>query len=122
MPWILAFLSPHPGLSSAGAGLAYAAASTVVFTTRDIGNPLTSSQIVVREALYSPAAVLLVIPGVIGPAGRGPIRHILQSNPLVWLGVISYGVYLTHESLIQEYIWHFDKIAGHSATTQMLLA
>jgi len=121
IPRILAFLGRHPWLSWAGAGLAYAAVSTVVFTTRDIGNPFTPSQIVGREALYGITAVLLVIPGVFGPAGRGLIRHLLQSKPFVWLGVISYGVYLAHESLIQEYIWHFAKIAGHSATPQMLL-
>jgi len=122
MPRILALLGRYPWLSWAGAGAAYAVVSTVVFTTRDIGNPFTPSQIVGREALYGIIAVLLVIPGVFGPAGRGPIRRVLQSKPFVWLGVISYGVYLTHESFIDQLIRRFGLIPGHSETVRLLLA
>jgi len=120
MPRLLAVLGRHPWLSWAGSGLAYVVVSTMVFSTRDIGDPFTPSQIVGREALYGLVAVLLVIPGVVGPAGRGPIRRVLQSKPLVWGGVISYGVYLTHEALIDEFIHHLGLIAGHSATSQLL--
>ena len=40
MPRILALLGRHPWLSWAGAGIAYTVVSTVVFTARDIGQPV----------------------------------------------------------------------------------
>jgi len=121
MPRPLALLGRHPWLSWIGAALAYVTVSTVVFTTHDLGNPFTPSQVVGREVLYGLIAVLLVIPGVIGPASRGPIRRVLQTKPFVWAGVISYGVYLTHQAFIDEYIRRSAFIAGHSAITPLLL-
>jgi peptidoglycan/LPS O-acetylase OafA/YrhL len=40
--------------------------------------------------------VCIVVPAVLGPQDRGTIRRMLRSRPAVYLGLISYGIYLWH--------------------------
>ena len=53
-----------------------------------------------RQALYSLFAFFLLLPAVFGPQGQGAIRRFLQWWPMASLGVISYGIYLWHETWI----------------------
>ncbi len=61
----------------------------------------TSSEIMRDQLLRVPIAFLLVVPGVFGDGGT--IRRVLQSAPMVFLGVVSYGIYLWHTSVINEF-------------------
>jgi peptidoglycan/LPS O-acetylase OafA/YrhL len=38
----------------------------------------------------------IVVPAVLGPQDRGAIRTMLRSRPAVYLGLVSYGIYLWH--------------------------
>jgi peptidoglycan/LPS O-acetylase OafA/YrhL len=61
-----------------------------------------------QHYLYAAVAVLLVLPAVFGPQGAGTsrIRGFLQTRVMVFLGVISYGIYLWHEGWIERYrVW-----------------
>jgi peptidoglycan/LPS O-acetylase OafA/YrhL len=51
-----------------------------------------------RQFLYAGFAFFLLVPAVFGPQDRGVIRRLLSSRPAVALGVISYGIYLWHET------------------------
>jgi peptidoglycan/LPS O-acetylase OafA/YrhL len=63
-----------------------------------------------RQELYGLFAFLLLIPAVFGPQDRSLIRRFLQCWPMAALGVISYGIYLWHLNLIDEFLdwtgWH----------------
>ena len=50
--------------------------------------------------------MLLVLPAVFGPQDRGTsrIRAFLQTRVMVYLGMISYGIYLWHEGWIDRYL------------------
>jgi peptidoglycan/LPS O-acetylase OafA/YrhL len=37
-----------------------------------------------------------VVPVVLGPQDHGAIRRVLRSRPAVYLGLVSYGIYLWH--------------------------
>jgi peptidoglycan/LPS O-acetylase OafA/YrhL len=55
-----------------------------------------------RQWLYGAFAVLFMMPAVFGPQQAGPVRKLLRSCPLTAIGVVSSGVYLWHETWIQE--------------------
>jgi peptidoglycan/LPS O-acetylase OafA/YrhL len=78
---------------AAGAGLPH--------TTGTIARHLLWGQ----HYLYALTALLLVLPAVFGPQERSSsrIRAFLQTRPLVFLGIISYGIYLWHEAWIEQY-------------------
>ena len=59
-------------------------------------DPPTMAQEVFREVLFGFIAALVVAPGVFGPQDRGWVRSVLRWRPLVALGVVSYGIYLWH--------------------------
>ncbi len=58
----------------------------------------TLGQALGRQLLYGAFAFFLLVPAVFGPQDRGLIRRALRSRPAVAVGVISYGVYLWHET------------------------
>ncbi|MEP6624598.1 MAG: acyltransferase [Acidimicrobiia bacterium] len=62
---------------------------------------VTPLQLMRDNLLRVPVAFLLVVPAVFGDGGV--IRRALQSAPMVFLGVVSYGMYLWHTSIIQEF-------------------
>ena len=51
-----------------------------------------------RQLVLAVLGILLLVPAVFGPQGLGPVRTMLQLRPIVWIGAVSYGLYL----------WHFD--------------
>jgi len=53
-----------------------------------------------RQFVDALVAVALLIPAVFGAQNRGLVRRTLRWRPIVWVGVVSYGLYL----------WHFDWI------------
>ena len=72
-----------------------------------IGDPIIpvyhESQLdIARQTLYGVFAFFLLLPAVFGPQGKGLIRRFLQCWPVASLGVISYGIYLWHETWIYQ--------------------
>jgi peptidoglycan/LPS O-acetylase OafA/YrhL len=54
-----------------------------------------------RQFLYGATAFFLLLPAVFGPQDRGLVRRFLRWQPMVYLGLISYGVYLWHQAWIE---------------------
>lgn len=55
-----------------------------------------------KELLYSMAGFFLLLPAVFGPQDRGLTRRFLRLRPMVYLGTISYGIYLWHQAFIEK--------------------
>jgi peptidoglycan/LPS O-acetylase OafA/YrhL len=85
--------------------VSWACALVCFWGVSNIGSPVIpvyfeSDLDLARQALYSLFAFFLLLPAVFGPQGRGAIRRFLQWWPMASLGVISYGIYLWHETWI----------------------
>jgi peptidoglycan/LPS O-acetylase OafA/YrhL len=86
-----------PWISWAMAALTYFVVSNIGLPTIPIAD-LSVGQALARQTLYGLFALFMVVPAVIGAQDRGLIRRTLQWRPLALLGIVSYGIYLWHES------------------------
>ncbi len=87
------------------------AAASFWLVAAGIGLPWTTPAIPVERLwaqhyLYGITGALLVLPAVFGPQGRDTslIRRFLTTPVMVYLGVISYGIYLWHEPWIDRFL------------------
>ena len=103
----------HPVLPWAS----WALAAAMFVAVSDIGlpqTPITASPLglsLERQTLYGLFAFFVVAPAVVGPQESGAIRKVLTFRPLALIGVISYGIYLWHESWIELFLrWSGDRL------------
>ncbi len=92
-----------------------AAAFVVVSVGIGIGDRLfeamTPEQYFARHYLYALIGIAMLVPAVLGTARGGPVRAVLADRRLGWLGMISYGIYLWHDTVFALLArWHFDRV------------
>ncbi len=75
-----------------------------------ISDPVSHRQYIEEHLLYTAVAFFLLLPAVFGNQQRGFLRrHVLANRLLLWLGLISYGIYLWHQTVFDQLQrWHFD--------------
>ena len=91
-----------PGVCWALAAVAYWAVSTRAHLTLGVGAD-SPGQWMARQVLYAATAFFLLLPAVFGPQDQGLVRRLLRSRVMVAGGLISYGVYLWHEGVLD--VW-----------------
>jgi peptidoglycan/LPS O-acetylase OafA/YrhL len=94
LPAVLRPFDRFPALAWAAAAVAFWAVATQIGTTGRFFEPYSNLQYMERHVLYGLIALGLIIPAVIGDQSRGVVRKILANRVLLYLGVISYGIYL----------------------------
>jgi peptidoglycan/LPS O-acetylase OafA/YrhL len=62
--------------------------------------PMSTAQAIGLNVLQTLLGFFIVLPAVLGPQHHGAIRRMLRSRPFVFLGLISYGLYLWHWFLL----------------------
>ena len=93
-------IGDQPGIAWLAAACCYAGVVTLRYPYGF--DPPTVSQEVLREILFGFVAALVVAPGVFGPQDQGLVRRLLRWRPLVFAGVVSYGIYLWHLTVMIE--------------------
>jgi peptidoglycan/LPS O-acetylase OafA/YrhL len=71
--------------------------------------------------LYLAVAVFFLLPGIFGPQKEGAIRRVLRHPAVVFLGLISYGLYLWNETLIEKYVEWTNSTPFNTSFPVMLL-
>ena len=94
LPRGLGWLDAHPGIAWAAAIAAFWVVSTQIGLTGRFFEGTSAEQYIARHYLYAVIAFFVVAPAVVGETTRGLVRRLLARRPLLWLGLISYGIFL----------------------------
>jgi len=71
--------------------------------------------------LYLAVGVLLLLPAIFGRQDQGLIRQLLRNPVVQWLGVVSYGLYLWNETMIEKYLEWSERTAFNTSLLTMLM-
>lgn len=100
LPRRLRWLDERPWIPWAVALAAFWAVSTRIGLEGEFFEPIAADQYWARHYLYAIVGVGIVTPAVVGDPARGWVRKLLGWRPLLWLGLISYGIFLWNLALM----------------------
>jgi peptidoglycan/LPS O-acetylase OafA/YrhL len=89
-------LERHPWVAWLAAGAAYAALCVRGWQGGE------RAQVMIAYELKTVVALGLVVPAVFGDPTRSWVRRVLGFPPLLWVGLVSYGLYLWHLAVIDK--------------------
>jgi peptidoglycan/LPS O-acetylase OafA/YrhL len=98
-PGWLAALGRRPEACWVGAGAVFVLLSVLVPAPAG-GIPYGELDFHAINVLSPIVAMLLLIPAIVATGGGGPVRGLLGSALLGWLGLVSYGIYLWQAELL----------------------
>lgn len=61
-----------------------------------------ATQTIARHELQAVFAFALLLPAVFGDPDRGVVRKLLANRVLLWIGLVSYGMYLWHAAIMSK--------------------
>jgi len=107
-PRAINWISSHSGHLWLLAGLIYAFTAIVVLEpVPSLAFPvIDNTDYLISVIAFGLVALLLLLPAVFGFEGRGLVRRFLRNPLMVWLGLISYGIFLWHFPVLSFLLEH----------------
>jgi len=112
-----------PGLVARRPWLAWTAALAAFVAAAQLGTvgAQTDREYFLSQRLFVVVAVGLLLPAVFGDPTRGLVRRVLGWRPLLWLGLVSYGIYLYHVlALDRIFVWGWKTSATAGELARLL--
>jgi peptidoglycan/LPS O-acetylase OafA/YrhL len=100
LPRLLRPVERFPALPWLVALIAFWTASTQIGLHGRFFEPFSRANYMERHLLYGVVALGLIAPAVIGDQTRGVVRRVLALKPLLWLGLVSYGIFLWNLAIL----------------------
>ncbi len=101
------------------------AVATFWFVSTQLDLPIfptfSPAQAFVVRVLYVVFATLMVVPAVLSKAAKGPVGAVFANPVAIWLGLISYGIYIWHEAIQDLYLRLTDQQVLNSSFVGMLV-
>jgi peptidoglycan/LPS O-acetylase OafA/YrhL len=101
-PRLLSAVERRPWIPWLGAAVAFWAVSTQVGLTGRLFEHTSNFEFLARHELYSLVALGVILPAVFGWQRRDALRRLLGWRPLLFVGLVSYGVYLWQNSVVRK--------------------
>jgi peptidoglycan/LPS O-acetylase OafA/YrhL len=109
-PALVRLVGRRPAVAWAFALAAFLLVSLGIGLTGDPAQDYTPAQYLARNVLYGAVAVGVIAPAVFGDDRGGLVRRVLAWPALLWIGLISYGIYLWHSPLLSRLLaWHYGQ-------------
>jgi peptidoglycan/LPS O-acetylase OafA/YrhL len=116
-PRLLKLHDRYPSIAW-GIGLVTFVIVSLFVTRGQFGKPLSPPAFLIRHELYGLIGFALILPAVFGDPARGVVRRILSNRFLLYLGLISYGLYLYQLSVITQLVrWGYNSVAQATITS-----
>lgn len=90
-----------PGLAWAAAVALFVLVS-LALDDRGGSQPLSDGEFLARRLGFALIATAVILPGVFGDHERGLVRRFLAWRPLLWIGLISYSLFIYHVAVIEQ--------------------
>jgi peptidoglycan/LPS O-acetylase OafA/YrhL len=113
-PAAVGLIGRRPAVAWAFALTAFLLVSLGIGLTGDPAQDYTAAQYLARNVLYGAVAVGVIAPAVFGEDRGGLVRRVLAWPALLWIGLISYGIYVWHSPLLSRLLaWHYGQGGSH---------
>lgn len=86
---------------------------------RGPGPDFSRAQQMWLQFFWGVVGFFLVAPAVFGRQDRGGLRRFLTNRVVAWVGLVSYGIYLWHEAVIDWYLQLTEPVAFNSSFIEM---
>jgi peptidoglycan/LPS O-acetylase OafA/YrhL len=109
-PPVVRLLGRRPWLAWGFALAAFLLVSFGIGLTGDPAQDYSPAQYLARNLLYGAVAVGVIAPAAFGDDRGGLVRRVLSHRALLWIGLISYGIYVWHAPLLSLLLkWHYSQ-------------
>jgi peptidoglycan/LPS O-acetylase OafA/YrhL len=102
-PRALEWIGRRPWVAWAAAAAAFVLVSVGIGLSPEnrLDAPVSAAQVFARHWLYALVGVGVLLPAVAGAARGGAVRRLLGQRWLLYLGLVSYGIYLWHSAAME---------------------